>query len=150
MTSYVWSSISNLHVGRYAEYFVKMECARAGLDVYSSEVDDRGIDFVIRRGVDHYYDVQVKSIRGWNYVFMRKSSFELRATLFCALVVLLEGHPPELYLIPATAWATHNPLLVGHDYGAGLKSPPEWGLKLSAKNAPLLEPYRFEGVVGTL
>jgi len=63
VSTYTWSAISPLHLGRYAEYFVKMECARAGLDVYSSEVDDRGIDFVIRRDVDRYYDIQVKSVR---------------------------------------------------------------------------------------
>lgn len=109
MSNYSWSAISGLHLGRYAEYFVKMECARAGLDVYASEVDDRGIDFVIRRGVDRYYDVQVKAIRGLNYVFMRKSNFEPRSNLFCALVHLREGHGPDLYPIPATAWTTPNP-----------------------------------------
>jgi hypothetical protein len=55
--------------------FVKMECTLYGLDVYTSEVDDKGIDFVIRRAIDRYYDIQVKGIRGWNYVFFAKSVF---------------------------------------------------------------------------
>jgi len=38
-------------VGRYAEYYVKMEFTLHGFDVYSAaEVDDKGIDFVIPGG----------------------------------------------------------------------------------------------------
>ena len=150
MTAFVWKSISSLHLGRYAEYFVKMECARAGLDVYASEVDDRGIDFVIRRDVERYYDVQVKSICGTNYVFMRKSTFVPRPGLLLALVMLLEGQSPRLYLIPSTAWTIPNALFVSRDYGEGLKSPPEWGLNLSGRNLALLDPYEFEVVAATL
>jgi hypothetical protein len=40
-----------------------MELALAGFDLYTPEVDDKGIDFVIRRGEDRYHDVQVKSVR---------------------------------------------------------------------------------------
>ena len=36
-------------IGKYAEYFVKMEFTQFGFDVYSSEVDDGGIDFVVRK-----------------------------------------------------------------------------------------------------
>lgn len=44
--AYEWSKLSHLQVGRYAEYFVKMQFVLLGYEVYSSEVDDRGIDFV--------------------------------------------------------------------------------------------------------
>lgn len=50
MERYTWSRLSSLQLGRYAEYFVKMEFTLYGFDVYTSEVDDRGIDFVIRGG----------------------------------------------------------------------------------------------------
>jgi hypothetical protein len=30
--------------------------------VYGTEVHDKGIDFVIRRAVDRFYDVQVKTV----------------------------------------------------------------------------------------
>ncbi len=112
--------------------------------------DDRGIDFIIRKQVDRYFDVQVKSVRGFNYVFMRKSTFDLRPTLLLAFVLLSEGRAPDLYLIPATAWMALNALFVGRDYGEGKKSPPEWGLNLSARNLHLLEPYRFDQVVASL
>lgn len=38
-----------------------MECTLYGFDVYSAEVDDKGIDFVIRKDHEKYYDIQVKS-----------------------------------------------------------------------------------------
>jgi hypothetical protein len=57
-TRWAWSRLTKLQVGKYAEYYVKMEFALLGFDVYTAEVDDKGIDFVIRREPDRYYDVQ--------------------------------------------------------------------------------------------
>jgi hypothetical protein len=37
-----------MQLGRYAEYLAKMEFMLHGSDVFSSEVDDHGIDFVVR------------------------------------------------------------------------------------------------------
>jgi hypothetical protein len=34
-----WSKLSALQLGRYAEYFAKMEFASYGLEVYTTEVD---------------------------------------------------------------------------------------------------------------
>jgi hypothetical protein len=52
-----------------------------GYEVYSSEVDDRGIDFVLRHKRGRYWDVQVKSIRKTGYVFFVKEKFPLRPNL---------------------------------------------------------------------
>ena len=46
MGRYEWSCLNHLQVGKYAEYFVKMEFTMYGWQVYSTEVDNRGIDFV--------------------------------------------------------------------------------------------------------
>jgi hypothetical protein len=43
-----WADLNHLQTGRYGEYFAKMAFARAGFDVFSPEVDDKGIDFVLR------------------------------------------------------------------------------------------------------
>ena len=126
-----------------------MEFALWGFDVYSSEVDDRGIDFVVRKDDVTYYDVQVKSVRGLNYVFFPKASFVLRPNLLAAVVVLIESEPPALYLIPSGAWKEPNALLVDRKY-EGKKSEPEWGINISMKNMPLLELYEFDQMVATL
>ena len=149
MGRYSWSQLNKQQVGRFAEYFVKMEFALYGFEVYTAEVDDRGIDFVARYGAGGFYEVQVKSVRSSNYVFMHKSRFPLRPDRLLALVLLEEDQPLDLYLIPATAWLSPNALLVGRDYD-GLKSKPEWGVQLSRGNSPLLSPYHFDSVVVAL
>lgn len=127
MDKHKWSRLSHLQIGRYAEYFVKMEFTLFGFDVYSAEVDDRGIDFVIRQGVNHYYDIQVKSCRNTtNYIFFPKATFDLRENLLAAVVLFFDDKEPQCYLIPSQVWNAPNALFVSHDY-LGKQSKPEWG-----------------------
>jgi hypothetical protein len=141
-----WKHLNHLQVGKYAEYLFKMTLVSHGLDVYTSEVDDRGIDFVVRGEHGRYFDIQVKSIRGRNYIFFPKSKFMPRESLFAAIAVFIEDEEPHLFLIPSTAWMTPNELLVERLY-EGLPSPPEWGLNISKKNWRVLDPYRVEQAI---
>jgi hypothetical protein len=43
-----WADLNHLQTGRYGEYFAKMALVRAGFDAFSPEVDDKGIDSVLR------------------------------------------------------------------------------------------------------
>ncbi|MGF6862512.1 hypothetical protein ABIE69_003100 [Rhodobacteraceae bacterium MBR-64] len=138
-----WSRLNHLQIGRYAEYFTKMQFVLLGLDVYSAEVDDRGIDFVVRQEPDRYWDVQVKSVRKLNYVFVRKDVFRPRPNLLLALTLFADGREPDQYLIPATRWAQPDGLFVDRDY-EGKASKPEYGLNLSRKWLAQLQPFRFE------
>ena len=143
MDRYDWTRLNHLQVGRFAEYWVKMEFTLWGFEVYTSEVDDRGIDFVVRGGLHGFFEVQVKSVRGLNYIFLPKDRFEVKPTLLAAIVLLQQGQPPAHFLIPSAAWLTPNDLLVDRNY-EGLKSKPEYGLNISAKNMPLLKEYQFD------
>jgi hypothetical protein len=120
-----------------------MQMVLLGLDVYSAEVDDRGIDFVVRLEPDRYWDVQVKSVRKLNYVFMRKDVFRLRPNLLLALTLFEDGLAPNQYLIPAMRWTQADELFVDRDY-EGLASMPEYGLNLSRSRLHQLEPFRLE------
>ncbi len=60
-----------------------------------------------------------------------------------------DGDMPGLYLIRSTAWTHPDGLFVVRNY-EGLKSRPEWGLNLSGRNMPLLEPHEFQRIVGRL
>jgi hypothetical protein len=146
---YDWSRLDRLRVGRYAEYFVKMELTLHGIDIYTADVDDRGIDFVARTPKGSFYEVQVKSLRESGYIFFEKSKFELRANLVAAIVIFRQGEPPTPFLIPALEWLKPNSLLANRDY-EGKKSAPEWGLNISKKNWPLLEQYGFEKMAGVM
>ena len=143
---YNWSRLNPLQVGRYAEYLVKLEFTLFGLSVFGAEVDDRGIDLVARTNEGRHYDVQVKSIRGLNYIFLPKDKFLIRDNMLASIVIFIENEAPRIYLLPSTAWLATNTLLVSRDY-EGKKSKPEWGLNISAKNMSLLEPYRFDNIV---
>ena len=148
---YDWARLNKLQVGRYGDYFAKMEFTLYGFDVYGAEVDDKGIDFVIRRDVDRSYDVQVKTVRlpEGNYVFFRKKFFEPRDTLLAALILLRQHEAPQAFLIPSPAWREPDGLLCSMDY-EGKKSEPEWGIRLSVRNLPLLERFAFEQRVAQL
>ena len=139
-----WSALSKesrQKLGTYGEYFAKMELASYGLDIYSSEVDDKGIDFVCLRG-KQLLKIQVKSVQSTTgYIFMKKRYFDISDDdLFLFLLIFEQGKFPEPYLIPASAWRNENDLLKYHAY----EPEAEYGVNLSRKNMPLLEPYRLE------
>ena len=124
-----------------------MAFVRAGFDVFSPEVDDKGIDLVLRVDGDapRYYDVQVKTVRSRNtYVFMRKDKFRLTPNLLLALFILHAGREPDMYLIPASAWRDAKPPFADRPYD-GKKSAPEYGLTVSPSTMVALEPFRFSG-----
>lgn len=151
MQRYTWSRLNNQQVGAYTEYFVKMEMTMYGFQVYRTEVDDRGIDFVARHESGPFIEVQVKSLRPRpsGYVFMQKEKFMPRVGLFLALGLLFEEKHPELYLIPSMVWLEPSGIFVSRDY-EGLKSKPEWGINVSQKNMSALEAFRFEVTVASL
>lgn len=149
MKRYEWSRLNKQQVGAYAEYFVKMELTMYGFQVFQTEVDDRGVDFVAKYDDQSFIEVQVKSLRANGYIFARKEHFSLRANLYMAVVLFVEGAVPSIFFIPAQAWQAPTALLVSRDYD-GLKSKPEWGLNVSQKNMEALQQYRLENIVASL
>lgn len=146
MGKYFWSQMNHLQVGRFAEYYAKMEFALYGFEVYTPEVDDRGIDFIVRHKTGPFYEVQVKSSRGLDYIFFPKKHCPLREQRLALVILLIEGEPPDIYLIPTTTWLTLRPPFVEYDY-EGKKSQPEWGINVSNKNMPLLKKFAFDAVI---
>jgi len=133
-----WSSLNKTQLGRYAEYLVKMEFVLCGFDVFTSEVDDHGIDLVVRTKTGNHYDIQVKSFRhgpgkSTPYVFIQKQKFKIHPSLFLALVQFVSGQTPTLYLVPSCVENGPNRLFESRDYGENRKSMPEWGLTFSKK-----------------
>lgn len=149
MTPVCYRHLNRQQVGTYAEYFAKMHMALHGFQIFTSEVDDRGIDFVARHGKSQFLEVQVKSLRSAGYVFMEKTKFQPHDGLHLALVILLEGQEPDIYYIPSNRWKTPDRLFRSRDY-EGLKSKPEWGLNLSKRNLPKLAEYRIGGLLEAL
>lgn len=135
-----WSELKNQQLGRYGEYYAMMEFASYGCDIYSSQVDDSGIDFVTKIN-DVFYEVQVKSVCKSIYTYILKSKMQItnEFRLVCYLR-FSNDNLPEVYIIPATAWQIPNAVFLDRDYETG-KSKPEWGINDSQKHRYLLTPY---------
>lgn len=151
-----WAHLDTMRLGKWGEYFTKMAFVRAGLDVYSPEVDDRAIDALVRipggpDGAPRYLEIQVKTVRAAKpgYMFMTKAQFPIRVGLFLALVRLAEGSEAELYLIPSLAWRDPVPPLRSPDYD-GKKTPPEHGISIGPSTFTALRPYLFQSVLPRL
>jgi hypothetical protein len=143
-----WSKLTHLQLGKYGEYYAKMEFAKAGFDIYSAEVDDKGIDFVVRNERGKYFEIQVKSIRKKSAVFMRKKVFQPRTNMYLALLIFEEALP-SFALIPSIDWEnTNRPVfLVDRNYD-GKKSAPEFGINISVPSLIEIERrYSFAGAV---
>lgn len=152
MPRFQWSALNNQQTGTYAEYFAKMELTMYGFEVYSTEIDDRGIDFIVRIDGGRFLQIQSKSLRNYGYVFMPKHKFKLptnqqhRDDLWVALSLLFENKQPELFLIPASTWLKPDAVFVERNY-EGLKSTPEWGINISKRNMPRLREFEFENML---
>ena len=146
-----WDKLNQRQLGQYGEYYAKMEFASYGYDVYTSEVDDHGVDFVARDIVTGtFYEVQVKSIYKGKYTYMQKQhmSVDDKYRLVCFLK-FEDDRLPEVYIIPATAWQKPNAILVYRKYDKpGQKSKPEWGISYTIKNKKLIEKYKAENFFG--
>ena len=146
-----WDKLNQRQLGQYGEYYAKMEFASYGYDVYTSEVDDHGVDFVARDIVTGtFYEVQVKSIYKGKYTYMQKQhmSVDDKYRLVCFLK-FEDDRLPEVYIIPATAWQKPNAILVDRKYDKpGQKSKPEWGISYTIKNKKLIEKYKAENFFG--
>lgn len=154
MPNLKWDHLNSMQIGRYAEYYAKMELASYGFEIYTSEVDDHGVDFIAKSNRD-FYEIQVKSLRTEkksNYTYVEKTKMDIndRCRFICFLY-FTNMQLPEVYLIPATAWKNTNEVLVDREYNKpGQKSKPEWGISLSKKNKGLLDNYKIENYIDNL
>ncbi len=152
MPNLAWSTLNHLQLGRYAEYYAKMEFASYGLEVYTSEVDDRGIDFIVRDQRGNFNEIQVKSLRNSGYIFMQKSKFNIENDhLLLALLIFKDGGLPDIFLVPAKVWKEPNAVFVDRKYDKpGQKSAPEYGINISQKHYEILKCFDFKQSIKTL
>ena len=154
-----WKNLSPQQIRAYAEYLAKMEFTSHGWSVFTSEVDDHGIDFVAApKNSNNYFEVQVKSVYKGNYVFIPKEKMchdlvkdPLPKNRLVCLLLFVDEQDPSIYIIRAPEWIKSNDLLKNRDYDKpGQTSKPEWGINLSSKGKELLNAYRFDDVIASL
>lgn len=141
-----WSDLKSLQLGQYGEYYAKMEFASYGWDIYTSEVDDHGVDFVAKDSKSgDFFEIQVKSIRPGSYAFIYKDKINLDDHHLVCFLYFIDGELPKVYIIPSTVWKNPNVVFVERNYDKpGQTSKPEWGINYSNKNLSLLDKYKSE------
>lgn len=123
-----------------------MEFLSYGLDVYPTEVDDHGVDMVVKDAHGKYWDIQVKSVRGWTYIYFKTEYIDDAnalddPNLLVCYMNFEDGHMPEVFLFPSTVFESV------HDGGVFKNRGYEYGISISNRNRHELEQYRFEDVV---
>lgn len=112
-----YQHLNRIQKGAFAEAYAKMAFTLEGFEVYSTEFDDRGIDFVIRNTSGHFLSVQVKATMGSANPFIYKDKFsESPSFLFCA-IRLIEGIQPEVYIARGTDWLEGKAYLAFNSFG---------------------------------
>lgn len=149
MPNLQWGDLKPSQIGRYGEYFAKMEFTSYGLKVYSPEIDDHGIDFVVRDKKGNYKEIQVKSVLKSNYVYIHKTKFDItNKNLYLAVLVFKQGSLPDMFLIPSKAWLTPGGPIVDYEYQkTGQISKPEYAVNISKKNYSILETFSMENSI---
>ena len=136
-----WSSLNPLQLGKFAEYYAKMEYISYGYDVYASEVDDHGVDFVAKDRDGRFLEIQVKSTLKTNYAFISADKLALDESRQVCYLRFQDGEFPKVYVIPAVVWL--NP----PDGGPFVARPYEYGINWSKKNLQVMEQYKAENVL---
>lgn len=135
-----WSKLNRLQLGELGEYYAKMMFTSFGYYVFTSEVDDHGIDFVVKSPKDNkYYEVQVKSVRNNSYVFLRKEKTKISDETLVCYLRFTDGELPNVYVFPTTVWNVPNSLFVNREY--------EYGISYSKKSENILNEYLAEKVL---
>ena len=89
-------------LGRHSELQVASELIGLGLHVYFPFVDERGVDFVIRVETEKglkYYDIQIKSIKGYNLVIgLPKHRVREKGPNYIVIVHFRHDDKPDEYI----------------------------------------------------
>lgn len=128
----------HLQLGKYGEQIAKAEFIRRGFDVYSTEVDDKGIDFIVKNKIGKVFEIQVKTTNG-KYVFMRKEVFKPSENLYLAYLTFDKDDKPVISLIPSLEWKKKDKykFFVDRNY-EWQKSKPEYGINYSKKAVEII------------
>jgi hypothetical protein len=96
------------------------------------------------------FEIYVSGASGWGYPFWTERRLQPAPDRFAAVVRFTNAlSEAELYLIPTLDWLAPEAPLVNPKY-EGLKSEPEYGVRLTEANHDALQRYQWDSRVGDL
>lgn len=111
MLKTTYKHLNTVQKGSFGEAFAKMAFTLEGLEVYTTEYDDRGVDFVIRNKSGKFFSVQVKTTDASSNPFIKSEKFQVSDDfIFCA-VRIVEGKLPIIYIAKGSDWEAENECL---------------------------------------
>ena len=118
-----------------------------GYLVFSAEIDDRGVDFVVRNEAGKHFDIQVKTVTDRNFTYITESKFS--ESLWVCLVVLTEGKLQTLYLFSGRDWSSDTRgLLRRHHFPKSREA--DYGIHIAKKRMLIMEQFAFNRSVERL
>ncbi|WP_182866630.1 DUF4365 domain-containing protein [Rhodopirellula sp. JC639] len=93
-----YQHLNTIQKGSFGEAYAKMAFTLEGFEVYDSEYDDRGVDFVVRSRSGKFFSVQVKSTDPTSNPFVKADKFISSSDYLLCAVRLTEGQQPAIYL----------------------------------------------------
>lgn len=146
-----WSRLNNSQLGRLGEYYAKLLFVSLGWYVYSSEIDDHGVDFISEDPQKaHMYRVQVKSVKaGKDTLNIKKTKMPLRDDFLMCFLRFEDDRLPDVFLWKTSEWNDKsNDALGENNYiKEDTVSVPEWNVKYSKKNAKWFQEHVADKVL---
>jgi hypothetical protein len=134
-------------IAERARAIVERLLADRGYDV-SRDADIRSGRLTVRGRTQ--FEIYVSGASGWGYPFWTERRLQPGPARFATIVRFPGGSiEHEVYLIPTLDWVNPEPPLVNPQY-EGLKSEPEYGVRLTAANYDDLQRYRWDRRVSDL
>ena len=143
-----YSHLNEIQKGNFGEAYAKMAFALYGFEVYASDCDDRGIDFVVRNPGGRFFLVQVKTTGMTANPFIPKRMFQESDNFLFVAIRLKEDDEPAIYLARGSDWAKSQPCL-GFNARGG-KAGPYYEFRFARKYAACLEAFTFATYARTL
>ncbi|NRA39111.1 MAG: hypothetical protein HRU15_13285 [Planctomycetes bacterium] len=139
-TSY--SHLNTIQKGYFGEAYAKMAFTLEGFEVYSTEYDDRGIDFVVRNTSGKFFSIQAKSFGDNVNPFIYADKFQCSDDfIFCA-VHLSEGQQASVYVACGNEWEDEDLTCLHHNPGGG-KSGPYYEMRFAHSYVEQLKQFAF-------
>ncbi|TWT51304.1 hypothetical protein Pla22_40810 [Rubripirellula amarantea] len=148
-TSY--AHLNTIQKGCFAEAYSKMAFTLEGFEVYDSEYDDRGIDFVCRSPGGVFYSVQVKATdttSNQTNPFIFESKFQKTSDFLMCAVRLAEGFRPSIYLARGSDWGGTSECL-GFNANGG-NSGAYYEMRFAKRYADSIELHTFADYIHRL
>ena len=139
-----WEKLNKIKLGKYAEQYAKMEFSSYCFDVYSNDVDDHGVDFIVKSPSSIFYEIQVKSIRiDKNHsaeIDKTKMNLSNERFLVC-FVIFKEKELPCLYLLKPNLWSENNNGDLSKIFHT---NPTNYSIRPYKKNLFILNNFSFD------